>query len=104
MLQSKDIKNLSELTLSFCSKHKKSKFFTDFVSVLKLGKLHASFSSVKQKRVYSLLLIEILLSFPFLDQNNVHRFVNSNWNTELSSNFNTTVEIYQIRWSIDLER
>jgi hypothetical protein len=79
MLHSKDIKNLSELTLTFCSKHKKSEFFTDFVSILKLGKLHACFSTAKQKGISSLHLFEILLSFPFLDQNNVHRFINSSW-------------------------
>ena len=81
MLQSKDIKNLSELSLTFCSKHKKAEFFTSFVGILKLGKLHAYFSSAKQKGVSGLLIIEILLSFPFLTQNNVHRFINSNWNT-----------------------
>ena len=79
MLHTKDIKNLSELTSTFCSKHKKSEFFTDFVSILQLGKLHACFGKAKQKGVSTKQLLEILLSFPFLGQNNVHRFINSSW-------------------------
>ena len=77
MLHSKDIKNLSELTLTFCSKHKKAEFFTNFVSILQLGKLHACFS--KAKGISSKQLLEILLSFTFLEQNNVHRFIHSSW-------------------------
>ena len=79
MLHSKDIKNLSELTLTFCSKHKKSEFFTDLVGILQLGKLHACFSKAKQKGISTKDLLAILLSFPFLGQNNVHRFINSSW-------------------------
>jgi len=31
MLQDKDIKNLSELKMTFVRKHKKSEFFTNFI-------------------------------------------------------------------------
>lgn len=79
MLHTKDIKNLSELTLTFCAKHNKSEFFTNFVSILKLGKLHACFSKAKQKGISTQQLLNILLSFPFLNQKNVHRFVQSSW-------------------------
>ncbi len=79
MLQHKDIKTLSELTSTFCDTYKKSNFFTDYVSVLKLGKLHCVFSTVKQKGISGLSLINILLSLPFLDKKNVHNFINSSW-------------------------
>ena len=79
MLPTKDIKNLSELTLTFCSKHNRSEFFTDFVNILKLGKLHACFKKAKQKGISSVHLLEILLSFPFLEQRNVHCFIHSSW-------------------------
>jgi len=80
MLQNKDIKNLSELKMTFVRKHEKSKFFTDFIEVLRIGKYHSVFSSVKQKGISSLLLIKILISFPFIDQKSVHRFTGSYWN------------------------
>ncbi|MGB0879770.1 MAG: helix-turn-helix domain-containing protein [Polaribacter sp.] len=78
MLQTKDIKNLRELT-PFSCEQKKSIFFTDLTSVLKLGKLHAIFSATKQKGVSGLTLIKILLSFSFLSEKNVHDFISSYW-------------------------
>lgn len=79
MLHTKDIKNLSELSAPFCDTHKKSEFFTSYVSILKLGKLHAIFKPVKQKGISSLLLLNILICFPFIDTKNVHRFMGSKW-------------------------
>jgi hypothetical protein len=79
MLHTKDIKNLSELSATFCDTHKKSEFFTNYVSILKLGKLHAIFQSVKQKGISSLSLLNILICFPFIDTQNVHRFIGSKW-------------------------
>ncbi len=80
MLHNKDIKNLSELKKTFIHKHKKSEFFTNFIDVLKIGKYHSVFSKVKQKGISSLLLIKILISFPFIDQRSVHSFTLSYWN------------------------
>jgi hypothetical protein len=59
MLHNKDIKNLSELKLSFVRKHKKSTFFLEFISILKLGKLQAVFSKTKLKGISSLSLIRL---------------------------------------------
>ena len=80
MLQDKDIKNLSELKMTFVRKHKKSEFITKFVEILKIGKHHSVFTSVKQKGISSLLLIKILIGFPFIDQKSVHCFIGSYWN------------------------
>ena len=80
MLQDKDIKNLSELKMTFVRKHKKSEFFTNFIGILKIGKYHAIFSSVKQKGISSLSLIQILMSFPFIEQKSVYSFTCSYWN------------------------
>jgi len=80
MLQDKDIKNLSELKMTFVRKHKKSEFFTNLIEVLKIGKYHSVFSSVKQKGISSLSLIRILISFPFIDQKSVYGFTGSYWN------------------------
>lgn len=66
--------------MTFVRKHKKSEFFTKFVDVLKIGKYHSALSSVKQKGISSLLLIKILISFPFIDQKSVYGFTNSYWN------------------------
>ena len=41
MLHNKDIKNLSELKMTFVSEHKKQSFFTDMIKCLKIGKHHA---------------------------------------------------------------
>lgn len=79
MLRSKDITNLSELKTSFVQDNKKSEFFLKFIDVLKLGKLHSVFSKVKQKGIPSLLLIRILVIFPFIDQKNVHGYTKSTW-------------------------
>lgn len=84
MLQSKDIKNLSELTTSFCSTHRKVEFFREFIKILRLGKLHSIFSKVKQKGIPALCLIEILICSVFTGQKNVHRLVGSFWG-ELAS-------------------
>ena len=79
MLQNKDIKNLSELNQAFLDKNKRAEFFLNFIDILKLGKLHSIFSSAKVKGISPLLLIQILISFPFIGQNNVHRYTNSYW-------------------------
>jgi len=79
MLQSKDIKNLSELKESFVNSHKKPEFFLAFMDILKLGKLHATFSNSKQKGISSLHLIRLLLVFPFIDQKSVLGFTMSYW-------------------------
>ena len=80
MLQSENIKNLSELNQAFVDKHKKAEFFLGFIDILKLGKFHAIFSSAKTKGIVSVLLIRILITFPFIDQKNVWSFTNSYWN------------------------
>jgi hypothetical protein len=90
MLQSENIKNLSELNQSFIDKHKKSEFFLKFIDILKLGKFHAVFSTAKVKGIASVLLIRILITFPFIDQKNVHSFTNSFW----SSYFNFGKDAY----------
>jgi len=79
MLHNKDIKNLSELKSSFVAQHKKESFFSDLTDILKLGKHHSIFSNVKQKGISILVLIKILLSFPFLDENSVLSFTQSKW-------------------------
>jgi len=79
MLHNKDIKNFAELKSVFVDKHKNQEFFTRLIGVLKLGKHHALFSSVKQKGIPVLLLIRILISFPFIGQKNVCGFTNSFW-------------------------
>lgn len=79
MLHNKDIKNLSELKRSFVRKHKKSVFFLEFISILKLGKLQAVFSKTKLKGISSLSLIRLLLVFPFIDQTSVYAYTKSYW-------------------------
>lgn len=79
MLHHKDIKNLSELNSAFIDKHKRADFFLNFTDILKLGKFHSIFSSAKVKGISSILLIRIMLTFPFVDQNNIHCFINSYW-------------------------
>jgi len=79
MLHTKDIKNLRELTITFCSNQQKVRFFTDLTTTLGLGKLHAIFSAAKHKGVSGLDLIKILISFPFLNQKNVNGFMGSHW-------------------------
>jgi len=80
MLHNKDIKNLSELKITFVSKHKKESFFSEMIQMLKIGKHHALFSKVKSKGISALTIISILLSLPFIEQKNVHKFINSYWN------------------------
>ena len=79
MLQSKDIKNLSELKATFVAKHNKDDFFTKLTEILKLGKISAVFSKVKQKGIPTLLLVQVLISFPFIEKNNVYSFTKSYW-------------------------
>lgn len=79
MLRNKDIKNLSELKMTFVREHNKSEFFTYFIDMLKLGKYHSIFSSVKQKGISPLLLINILISLPFIEQKSVFGFIGSFW-------------------------
>ena len=83
MLQSKDIKNLSELTQSFCAKHNTSDFFSSLIGILKLGKLHGIFSAAKTKGFSALSVLEILLCLPFLDVKNISQLRYSSWNTIL---------------------
>jgi len=79
MLHNKGIKNLSELKTTFLCDDKKESFFTEMISILKIGKHHAIFSTVKEKGISVLIIIKILISFPFIEQKNVHQFVNSYW-------------------------
>ncbi len=79
MLHNKDIKNLSELKTTFLCDDKKEIFFTEMISILKIGKHHALFSTVKEKGISVLIIIKILITFPFIEQKNVHQFVNSYW-------------------------
>lgn len=79
MLQNKDIKNLSELKTTFLCDDKNESFFTEMISILKIGKHHAIFSSVKEKGISVLLIIKIFIIFPFIEQKNVHQFVSSYW-------------------------
>jgi len=79
MLHHKDIKNLSELKTTFVAHHKKEEFFTKFIAVLKLGKIHAVFSGVKEKGIPVLLLIKILINLPFIEQKNVYCFTQGYW-------------------------
>jgi len=62
MLRNKDIKNLSELKSAFVSAHKKSEFFISIIDVLKIGKFHPVFSTVKKKGIPPLVLVKILIT------------------------------------------
>ena len=79
MLQNKDIKNISELSTSFCSTHNNSDFFSKLIDVLKIGKFHSIFSSAKQKGFSGLAILRVLLIFPFIGEKTVHSFSNSHW-------------------------
>ena len=79
MLHYKDITNLSELKTTFVAAHKKEEFFTKFIEILKLGKIHAVFSGVKEKGIPVLLLIKLLINLPFIEQKNVYSFTRSYW-------------------------
>lgn len=83
MLHDKDIKNLSELKLSFLPSLKKPEFFVKFIKILKLGKYHSFLSIAKEKGFSPLYLIQILISFPFITQKSVNSFVSSSWNKYL---------------------
>lgn len=80
MLHNKDIKNLSELKKTFVINNKKEKTFSNLIDVLKIGKHHALFSKVKQKGISVIILIKILITFPFLEEKNVYSFTKSYWN------------------------
>lgn len=79
MLQNKSIKNLCELKSSFVLEHKKENFFSDLIDTLKLGKYHSVFSSAKQKGIPALVLLRVLITFPFLGVDNVYGFTKSYW-------------------------
>ena len=81
MLHFKDIKNLSEFNAAFVKHYNKPEFFSEFVGILKLGKLNSTFSSAKVKGVPGLILIRILLTLPFIDQPSVSSFIKSFWNS-----------------------
>ncbi len=80
MLHNEDIKNLSELKPTFVSKNKKEEFFSNLIKVLKIGKYHAIFANVKEKGIPAMTLLTILVTFPFIEQNNVYSFIGSYWN------------------------
>ncbi len=50
------------------------------IKSLKIGKHHGLFFGVKKKGISAMTIITILITFPFIDQKNVHKFVNSYWN------------------------
>jgi len=79
MLQHKGIKNLSELKESFVKNRKNPEFFLSFMNILKLSKLHGTFSNAKQKGISSIQLIRLLLIFPFIEQASVFSFTMSYW-------------------------
>jgi len=80
MLQHKDIHNLSELSSTFVTNHKKEEFFSKFIAILKLGKIHAVFYNVKQKGIPVLTLIHVLINLPFISEhNNIHCFTKGYW-------------------------
>ncbi|MCF6183823.1 MAG: transposase [Bacteroidales bacterium] len=79
MLRNKDIKNLNELEQSFVDNHKKADFFANIMEILKIGKHHAIFSSVKQKGIPVVELIKILIYLPFIEQNSIYAFTKSYW-------------------------
>jgi len=62
MLHIKDIKNLSELSATFCDTHKKSKFFTNYVSILKLGKSQSTDFDVQLADTTTVMVQYIFLS------------------------------------------
>ena len=70
MLYDKDIKKLSELKKTFVSRNKKEEIFSELINILKIGKHHAIFSTVKKKGISAIILIKILISFSFIDQKN----------------------------------
>ena len=80
MLRNKDIKNLSELKSTFVAQHKKEVFFSDLTDILKIVKHHAIFANVKQKGISVIILIKIMLSFPFLNESSILSFTKSSWN------------------------
>ncbi len=59
MLHNKDIKNLSELKTTFLCDDKKEIFFTEMISILKIGKHHALFSTVKEKGISVLIITQV---------------------------------------------
>ena len=79
MLQNKDITILSELKTTFIKKYKKEEFFTKFIDILKIGKVHSIFFGVKTKGIPVLTLITVLINLPFIEQNNVYSFTKSYW-------------------------
>jgi len=62
MLHTKDIKNLSELSATFCDTHKKSKFFTNYVSILNLGKSQSTDFDVQVADTTTVMVQYIFLS------------------------------------------
>ena len=63
MLQNKDTSNISELKRTFVDSHKNQKFFDTIIGLLKIGKHHAIFSSVKEKGTPVVQLISICSVF-----------------------------------------
>ena len=79
MLQNKDIKNLSELTMTFVDNHNKTDFFSKYIEILGIGKSHGIFSTVKSKGISAILILRVLIVVPFLGQKSVNGFNNSPW-------------------------
>ena len=79
MLQDKDINKISELKRTFVDTHKNQFFFDKIIELLKIGKHHAIFSTVKIKGIPVLQLISVLICFPFIGQKNVHDFTQGSW-------------------------
>ena len=62
-------------------KHRNAEFLLNFIDLLKLGKFHSIFSRAKVKGISSVLIIKVLIIFPFLDQKNIHNFTQSHWSS-----------------------
>ena len=80
MLQNKDIKNLAELSAPFVRENRKAELFAEIVDILRLGKFHGIFATMKVRGISALQLLRILICLPFLDQKSVWSFSKSSWN------------------------
>ena len=76
MLHYKDTTRISELSKSLIEKNKSDDFFIRYLEVIKLSKLHRIFKDVKTKGYSVKMLIGILLSFPFIQEQSINSYVN----------------------------